>query len=209
MNDSPRATRRPRRAWPPTAPSAVAILAMAALALLLLAACGSSPSSGGSSNPGGSTSSASADSQALAYSHCMHSQGVPNFPDPDSHGVLPKVTPQQVGVSQSKFQAAETACAHLLQPTQSQTRQLMTGYRNFAHCMRSHGVQNWPDPTTDSSGRPIFNIPGIDPNSQQVSAAADACSHLLPRSSAGPRIVELCGGVGEGGECHGYGNPNS
>ncbi len=24
--------------------------------------------------------------------------------------------------------------------------------------MRSHGVPNWPDPTIDSQGRPLFNI---------------------------------------------------
>jgi hypothetical protein len=139
----------------------------------------------------------------------MRSHGVRNFPDPDSHGALPKVGPQQLGISQSKFQAASQACAHLLQPTQAQTRQLMSAYRNFAHCMRSHGTSNWPDPTTDSGGDPVFDIPGIDPGSSKVSTAADACSHLLPRSPAGPRTVELCDGVGEGGQCHGYGNPNS
>lgn len=197
---------RSRRARLPGARTAAAIVAMAALALLL-AACGGSSSSGGSG--GSSTAGASTSSQALAYSRCMRAHGVHNFPDPDSHGVLPKVGPDQLGVSQSTFQAADRACAHLLQPTQTQTQQLMSALRNFAHCMRSHGVQDWPDPTTDSNGHPAFDIPGIDPNSSQVNTASNACLHLVPPSPVGGTTVELCDGVGEGGECHHYGNPNS
>lgn len=213
MDHSTRGTRRPRRAWPPPGRTAATVIATAALALLV--ACGGSPStgSGGSSNAGGSTSSQSTSSQALAYTHCMRQHGVPNFPDPDSHGVLPKVGPDQVGVSQSKFQAADRACAHLLQPTQAQTQQLMTAMRNFAQCMRTHGVQNWPDPTTGSNGpatgQPVFDISGIDPNSPQIQTPADDCFHLIPRSPRGDTNILLCDGVGEGGECHGYGASNS
>lgn len=203
MNDSTRVIRRPRPAWPLPARSAAAIIAIAALALLV-AACGGGGGSGGSSNTGGSTNS-----QALAYSHCMRSQGLRNFPDPDSHGVLPKVGPDQLGVSDSQFRAADSACAHLLQPTQAQTRQLMSAMRNFAHCMRSHGVQNWPDPTTGSDGQPVFNIPGIDLKSSQIQTTANACFHLVPPSPRGLTMIEVCGGVGEdrpnGDSCHGYG----
>ena len=45
--------------------------------------------------------------------------GVPTFPDPTSRGGVPKVTPEQVGVSDSVFQAAQRACAQLLQPSQA------------------------------------------------------------------------------------------
>ena len=74
---------------------------------LLAAACGGSPSStgpGGSSNAGGPASSQAASSKAVAFSHCMRSHGVPAFPDPTRRGGVPKVTPQQVGVSNSQFQ---------------------------------------------------------------------------------------------------------
>ena len=37
---------------------------------------------------------------------------------------------------------------------------LLTEGRKFAHCMRNHGVPNWPDPTIDSMGRPSFNVTG-------------------------------------------------
>jgi hypothetical protein len=187
------------------------VLAAAATAAVLgLAGCG-----GGSH--GSSTSRGSANSQLLAYSACVRSHGVPNFPDPDSSGRIRKMTPEQLGVSSSQLQAAESSCGYLLQPTQAQEQQVTSGMLDFARCMRSHGVPNWPDPTflsgapgTDGANMPVFNIPGIDPNSPQVSNAADACMHLLVQSTNGhPTTIELCNGVGEDGRCHGYGNPNS
>jgi len=194
-----RAASRRQRTLPRGSASAAAIVAAA----FCLWACGGSPS-------GSSHASGSANSQLLAFSRCVRSHGVPNFPDPDSTGAIPKVTAQQLGVGDSELQAAQSACAHLLQPTQAQVQQEMSGMLDFARCMRSHGVPNWPDPTLDSSYGPIFNIPGIDPLSSQVSNASDACSHLLVRSTNGhPTTIELCGGIGEGGRCHGYGNPNS
>ena len=111
MNDSIRVMRRPRRAWPPAARTAAAIIATAGLAVLATA-CGGSPSStgsGGASNAGGSAGSPS----AVAYSHCMRSRGVPNFPDPPSGGGVPKGSAQQFGVSSSQLRVAQTACQHL------------------------------------------------------------------------------------------------
>jgi len=156
---------------------------------------------------GGPVSSQAANSKTVAFSHCMRSHGVPTFPDPTRRGGVPKVTPQQVGVSNSQFQVAQRACAHLLQPAQAQVPQIMTGMVNFARCMRSHGVPNWPDPSTDGNGQPVFNIPGINPDSPRISNTADACTHLLVQSTAGPTTIQLCNGIGEDGGCHGYGEP--
>jgi len=181
------------------------VLAAAIVAAVLsLAACGSGTA--GSSKAGGSTNS-----QLLAFAGCMRSHGVPNFPDPDSSGKFTKESLQQLGVSSnSQLQAAQSACDHLLpnggQPNQAQ---VVSGMLDFARCMRSHGVPNWPDPTTDSRGLPVFDIPGINPDSPQVSNTADECARLLVQSTTGPTTIELCNGVGEDGECHGYGNPNS
>jgi hypothetical protein len=166
-------TRRPRRARPPTARIAAAIIATASLALLA-AACSGSPSStaaGGSPNAGDSSSSPS----AVAYSQCMRSHGMPNYPDP-SNGSLPKGDAQAFGVSSSVFRAAQSACHSLLpnagsfQEEASQcslagdcppavVTQMMAIDRKFAQCMRSHGVPNWPDPTIDNlSGSPVFRV---------------------------------------------------
>jgi hypothetical protein len=198
MNDSIRVMRRPRRAWPPAARTTAAIIAAAAL-VLLATACSASPSStgpGGSPNAGGSASS-----QMVAYSQCMRSKGVPNYPDP-ANGVLPKVTAQSLGVSSSQLQTAQGACQHLLPTTggsltasslqqcyladvcpQALVQQGMNAGREFARCMRSHGVPNWPDPTIDSEGRPLFNINVPRPAPPQVSNAISECERLEPAGS--------------------------
>ena len=112
MNKPTRVVRRRWRPAPPAARTAAAVIATAVLALPL-AACGGSSSSTGSGGPataGGSTNSPS----AVGYSRCMRSHRVPNFPDPDSSGQLPKGDAQRLGVSSSQLQAARTACQHLL-----------------------------------------------------------------------------------------------
>jgi hypothetical protein len=173
-------------------------LKVIAIALVLLAtACGSSPPAAGPA----------VNSKAVAYSRCLRAHGVPDFPDPASGGGVPKVTPRQAGVSNSRFQIAQRACAPLLQPPAAQAPQIMTGLLTFARCMRSAGIPDWPDPTTDRNGQPVFDIPGIDPASPRVSNAAGQCTHLLVPSATGPTTIQLCQGIGEDGGCGGYGEP--
>jgi hypothetical protein len=55
----------------------------------------------------------------------------------------------------------------------------------FARCMRSHGVTNFPDPS--SSGAISISAgssSGLDPSSPQFQAAQKTCQSLLPRPSA-------------------------
>jgi hypothetical protein len=137
----------------------------------------------------------------------MRAHGVPAFPDPAGAAGVPKITPQQVGVSDARFQTAQRACAPLLQPAQAQEPQVMTGLLAFARCMRAHGIPNWPDPSIDRNGQPVFDIPRIDPDSPRVSNTADACTHLLVQSATGPTTIQLCDGTGEDGGCAGYGDP--
>jgi hypothetical protein len=184
MNDSTRVKRPHRRAGPRPARTTAAIIATAGLALLA-AACGGGPSStGGSPNAG-----ASANSQQngmLAFSRCMRSHGVPNFPDPNSSGALPKSQVAQLTASNPQFPTAHRACEHLLpndgQPTQAQVQQAWNDMRNFARCMRSHGVPNWPDPapTSQQDQRPFFHLPdSIDPNAPRITTRIRACQHVL------------------------------
>jgi hypothetical protein len=193
MSDRTRAARRPRGAWR----RSVAPVVAAAVLALPAAACSGSPSSGGAgaaSHGEGSTNSPS----ALAFSACMRSHGVPNYPDPDSGGQLPKTDAGQLGVSTSQYQAAQQACQRLL-PTggslQEQEahciengecppallQQMVTADRELAQCIRSHGVPNFPDPTTDSTGRPFFptSAAGISEDAtrtNQFIATMDACA---------------------------------
>ncbi len=151
-----------------------------------------------------SSSGSSAPASALAFSHCMRSHGVSNFPDPDSSGALPKVGPKQLGVSSSRLQQAQSACGYLLQPAQAQVEHTLSGMLDFARCMRSHGVPDWPDPTTDHDGQAVFDLRGrINPDSPQLATASDQCAPLL-HPAAGQNGTVLCNGVGEDG-CHHYG----
>lgn len=177
----------------PTARTSAAIIAMVALALLA-AACGGRPSataSSGSANTGGA-----ATSRMVAFSQCMRSHHVPGYPDP-SNGVLPKESAQHLGVSSAQYQAAQRTCQHLLPTTggsltasslqqcyladvcpQSLVQHAVSAGLKFARCMRSHGVPNWPDPTVDSQGRPVYNINVPRPTPRRDSIAMGECERL-------------------------------
>ena len=139
----------------------------------------------------------------------MRSQGVPNYPDPDSSGQLPKPDAHRLGVSSSQLRTTQQACLYLLPNTgrainagsiqdcmmaddcpQALVQQVLTEERNFARCMRSRGVPNWPDPSTDSQGRPVFAIniskDGFNPYSPPIWAKGNHCSHLMPDLPGAP-----------------------
>jgi hypothetical protein len=197
MNHSIHVMRRPRRVRPSAARAAASIGAVVTLALLAAACSGSggSRSAAGSTNAGGSTSSPS----AVAYSHCMRSHGVPNYPDSSTSGGIPKASAQQLGVSDSQYRAAKNACLHLIpgsgstaeQQQEAQCAQAgncsqpvvqrwMSGLLTLAQCLRSHGEPNWPDPSLDSQGIPYFNYSqaGIDHRSPQVWSQVNECVRL-------------------------------
>ncbi|HEY3843290.1 MAG TPA: hypothetical protein VGL48_08555 [Acidimicrobiales bacterium] len=129
------------------------------------------------------------DSQPLAFSRCMRSNGVPNFPDPNSSGVWPK--PQVEGAaSNPQYPAATRSCGHLLPdggpgvaPSPAVDQQIQNDMTQFALCMRSHGVSNWPDPTFDQ-GRAVFDpqAAGIDTNSPRISVKVHECEHVFSAS---------------------------
>jgi hypothetical protein len=139
----------------------------------------------------------------------MRSHGVPNYPDPDSSGQLPKPDARHLGVSSSQLRASQQACQHLLPNSgdainassvqqcmeaddcpKSLVQQVLNDERSFAQCMRSHGVPNWPDPITDSQGRPVFAISiskdGFNPYSKPIWAMGNECSHLMPDLPGAP-----------------------
>jgi hypothetical protein len=179
--------------------SAATILASAGLALLAAGCGGSSgsrvaqlarttthtritaPSNSGSGKP-----------RALEFSQCMRSHGVPKFPDISNLAVLrggsPKIAAsmQQLGVSSSQFEAAESACRHLLpnggKTTPAESQQDLDAMRGFARCMRSHGVPTWPDPTNGPAGWgfDLVNVRGFDPNSPQIDSKMSICQRHLP-----------------------------
>lgn len=154
------------------AESAAAIVAAAGLALLA-AACGGSPG-----NP-----TAQHGSSAVAFAGCMRSNGVARYPDPGSSGGA-KPSLQQLGVSSTRFHAAQSACRHLLPngglpPNQTERQQIRAEGLSFAQCLRAHGVAGFPDP--DSTGRiPDPATVGIDQGSPAFEAANGACGRYRP-----------------------------
>lgn len=165
------------------------VLAVMAAGAVLATACGGcSPSSstGGSASRGGSANY----QKARAYSECMRAHGVVNFPDPDAQGNIIMHTQsgqqQQVDTNSSVFQAADRSCRHLLPgggaPLNAQS-QVVKQYLKFAHCMRTHGLPNYPDPKVSPGSIDIgLGAAGIDINSPQFKAAERACRSLIPPS---------------------------
>ena len=169
-----------------------AIISTVALALLAAACGGSSPShvaqlgttTTHSTTFSSETSAASAQqNRAVAFAHCMRSHGVPSYPDPDRRGLV-KETPQQLGVSSTQFQRAQSACRHLLPnggqpPNQAARQQVRAQALSFSQCVRAHGVPNFPDPASD--GRiPDPATVGIDQGAPKFQAANQACRKYRP-----------------------------
>jgi hypothetical protein len=170
----------------------LSISAVTVAAALLATACGSSPSATAPT----STTAAGAES-AVAYSQCMRSHGIPDFPGPDSSGDIPKQAIIQLHVSNSLMLSASAACANLnprQAPSAAQQRQQLADDLKFAQCMRSHGLPKFPDPT-NNDGKVEFVLStsqdGFDPHSPQVLAIATACQRLtLPAGSGLPSVTE-------------------
>jgi hypothetical protein len=191
--------------------TAITIIAAALPATLGLAACGSRPSGRAVASRGSTTGATATSSrepgssssnspgppgqQALGFAQCMRRHGLADFPDPNSSGNFPPGAKQISLSSPHQFQEARAACSDLLPdggsgPTPAQWQQILGTMVEFAHCMRHHGVPNWPDPTYDTHGRPVFDI-SIDPNSSQLTGEIHACKYLLHNYGSRPGWPDL------------------
>lgn len=156
-------------------PRPLALTSIVAVAAVSLLAAGC----GGGASPTAATPT-TRHTGALAFAQCMHSHGVPNFPDPNSSGDIPKA--EVVPLANSpQFQSAGAACAHL-QPgggpgeTPAQRQSHIAALLPFAGCLRSHGFPTFPDPT--SSGqltREMLAQAGINLHQPAIVRVADAC----------------------------------
>lgn len=155
------------------AATAARLILLLAAALALVAAC----------TPPGQQPAADAGqqkelAQALAYSRCMRSHGVPNFPDPtaSAHGVSMGL--RNVDPNSPEFKAAQQAC-HKLQPgpgsmSAQQRAQARTDGLKMANCMHAHGFPTFPDP----NGQGVIVITpsaGLNTSSPQYQSAVQKC----------------------------------
>ena len=172
-------------------PLILASVAALAAFSLLAAGCGGGGSAGVASVASTTTTAGTTTAQngLLAFSNCMRSNGMPNFPDPQRYvGGNVKLTLHQLGSSSPQFQAAMNACNHLLptnggsgsQQTAQQQRTQLADELSFARCMRSHGVARFPDPTAQGDlSVELVQAQGIDVHSPAVLHVVQAC---LPAS---------------------------
>jgi hypothetical protein len=146
------------------------------------AAAGSAPTTTAAATGGSGSSGSTALAQAVAYSQCIRSHGVPNFPDPvqtpsggygyRTNGIAP---------NSPAFQGALQACKTLPSPWNSTGQSLnpteQQAWLTWAQCVRTHGVPTFPDPTF--SGREVHDA-GIGSNSPQLQSAMAACKSQQP-----------------------------
>lgn len=79
---------------------------------------------------------------------------------------------------------ALVGCGSSSKPSQNASSRASVGLR-FAACMRSHGVPNFPDPSTSGGGFQIKISSGLNPGSPSFKAAQAACGKLLPGGGPG------------------------
>ena len=120
--------------------------------------------------------------EAVAYSQCIRSHGVPNFPDPvqtPSGGYGYRTA--GIDPNSAAFQGALRACKALPSPWNSTGEELSAAQQqawlNWAQCIRAHGVPDFPDPTF--SGSEVHDS-GVGSNSAQLQSAMDACKSQIP-----------------------------
>ena len=154
---------------------ALIVLAGAWLALLACAPPGQAAAPHPSPSP-----DVTATVRQLMY--CGHAHGAPDFPDPtlDDRGVprWPDGTPLP---PQEAIDACGTIYARLPNPDRSGplTTQELRLARQFAACMRQHGLGDWPDPNADGS----YPLPAdlqAEGKSPRLRAAWDACARYNP-----------------------------
>src|SRR5215469_6690625 len=160
--------RRRRMAW---------LAVMSAAVVLLAAACG-----GDSPAPAASPGQALYQ-RALAYSRCMRSHGVPDFPilKPGPGGSLVHpVSPPAGMLTAPGYDAAFRACLNLaVVGGGSPARYRATALRGLrqAECMRAHGITRYPSPGAIDGGLHVPDAVAIDldTHTPQFAAAARAC----------------------------------
>ncbi|MGB9113118.1 MAG: hypothetical protein WCF24_10380 [Acidimicrobiales bacterium] len=164
---------------------------------LLFAACGGSAAGPGVASLGSTTTTTNAAGTAnpspfqginqeyqytLSYAECMRTHGMPNFPDPVRSDRGISFNPQADSKS-PQFSSANNSCKHLLpdnggMPTAAQVAAETTKILEWAQCMRTHGLPNFPDPKIISNSHQFgIQLNRVDPNSPQFKTAQKACGN--------------------------------
>lgn len=161
------------------------------ICLVTIAGCGSSVNKPTPSSNANASANANAAGMFLAFSECMRSHGVTDFPDPSSQGGI-NIAGTGVNPRSPAFQAARATCKKLLPgggPPAHASAQQKQHLVTISECMRKHGVPDFPDPTTTPPSNPqdyslaegvgdvYLLVPStINVNSPAFEAAARTCN---------------------------------
>ena len=125
----------------------------------------------------------------IAYSQCMRSHGVPNFPDPNSQGVIEGKSSSGSGGSglnpnSPTYQAAQNTCQKYASGgnTPADQAQQLKQALKFTACMRAHGVPNFPDPTVVNGQIEFDGTSGVG-RTPDFPSAQSRCQSLLAEGS--------------------------
>ncbi|HEY3957250.1 MAG TPA: hypothetical protein VGM53_28110 [Streptosporangiaceae bacterium] len=174
-------------------------------AVLLAVACGG-PSTGANTFAPGATYT-----QALAFTKCMRSNGVSQFPAPDGQGSFSNAAIQALENDPQENNAMHQCRSVLpnagtgLTSTQLQEiqQQNLRNAVKAAHCMRAHGVTNFPDPagSTQSSGVNWQSAmsAGLNLNAPYYAAAYKTCGRAIPPNLAPGAVPPSGAPSGSGG----------
>jgi hypothetical protein len=178
----PDGRKRRRRFWAIVAAVALGATVTACSSGSTNPAVDSRPTTTAGSGTGSASGGASPLAEAVTYSQCVRSHGVPNFPDPvqtpdGGYGYRTS----GIDPNSAAFQGALQACKSLPSPWNSTGQELSSAQQqawlNWATCIRTHGAPSFPDPTF--SGSEVHDS-GITPNSTSIQSAMDACKSHLP-----------------------------
>jgi hypothetical protein len=168
------------------------LAAAGGISVVLLAGCGGASHTAG----GGGSTQGSSNRQALValreLARCVRAHGLPGFPDPvvqsDGHPVFPDGAPR---VPQATQQACRTVAARIPPDYTATTAVSSSDFQKLlqlAHCIRAHGIPDWPDPN------PLGEFP-IDTHIQRAGKrlffpAVHACARLNPNPSGGINVIQ-------------------
>jgi hypothetical protein len=154
-------------------PSAAAAVAVTTV-ILVLAGCGGSHSTA----PNPTLSLAASWHQVVL---CARAHGMPGLQDPRIDERTGKaIFPTGLNVPSQTRQACGRLFDRLVpnEETHAPTPAQMAALLRFAHCMRSHGISDWPDPRADGTFVPDAHILGSLKSAFR--SQLTSCEHLNP-----------------------------
>jgi len=130
--------------------------------------------------PGPPVTSGQVETDLLRYASCMQTHGEPDYPSvPYEH---PSAV-AKIDQNSPQYLAATRACRNDLPkgaPTASPAEQaaIQAKALKFAHCMQTHGMPTWPDPSTNGGFQAALGGPAA--NSPVYLRALKTCKPLFP-----------------------------